>query len=230
MSAAPSAAPIGLLLSGGVDSCILLAHLLESGRRVRPFYVRSQLAWQREEMLAVERFLQATASPHLEDLVILDLPLRDLYGDHWSVTGCGVPDAVSADDAVYLPGRNVLLIVKAAIWCRLHGLDELALAVLRSNPFSDATPEFFDGFESALDCATGGRVRIVRPFARLDKRQVMDLGRGQPLELTFSCIAPVAGDHCGQCNKCAERQAAFRRIGAEDPTRYASNEVTAARS
>jgi len=226
MSTKPSAARIGLLLSGGLDSCILLAHLLETGRRVQPFYIRSRLAWQQEEMLAVDRFLQAAASPHLEDLVVLDLPLEDLYTDHWSVTGRGVPDSVSPDDAVYLPGRNALLIVKAAIWCRLNGVKELALAVLRSNPFADATPQFFDGFEAALDDATGGRVSIVRPFAELDKRQVMCLGRGQPLELTFSCIAPVGGDHCGQCNKCAERQAAFRLIGADDPTRYASHNVT----
>ena len=34
----------------------------------------------------------------------------------------------------------------------------------------------------------------------------MALGRGLPLELTFSCIAPVAGQHCGRCNKCAERR------------------------
>jgi len=230
MSAAPSAAPIGLLLSGGLDSCILLAHLLDLGRGVRPLYVRSQLVWQREEIRAAERFLRATTSPRLQELVVLDLPLRDLYGDHWSVTGRGAPDAVSTDDAVYLPGRNALLIVKAAIWCRLHGIDELALAVLRSNPFSDATPEFFDSFESALSCATGGRVRIVRPFARLDKRQVMRFGEGLPLELTFSCIAPVAGEHCGRCNKCAERRAAFRLIAAEDPTRYANAEVTAGRS
>ena len=101
----------------------------------------------------------------------------------------------------------------------------VALAVLGSNPFGDATPEFFDDFESALHHATGERVRIVRPFARFDKRQVMNLGRELPLELTFSCIAPAAGAHCGRCNKCAERNAAFRLIGADDPTRYAADIV-----
>ena len=41
----------------------------------------------------------------------------------------------------------------------------------------------------------------------------MALGRGLPLELTFSCISPLRGLHCGHCNKCAERQAAFRDAG-----------------
>jgi len=40
--------------------------------------------------------------------------------------------------------------------------------------------------------------------------------------LTFSCIAPVDGLHCGRCNKCAERAAAFRLTGTDDPTPYAS--------
>ncbi len=228
MGASSSTASVGLLLSGGLDSGILLGHLLQRGRRVRPFYIQSQLAWQREEFAAVERFLQAltlgnSATPRLQSLVTLQLPLGDLYADHWSVTGQEVPDALSPDDAVYLPGRNALLVIKAALWCRLHGIDELALAVLKSNPFSDATADFFDDFESALTRATGGRVRIVRPFDRLQKPAVMKLGHGLPLELTFSCIAPVEGNHCGRCNKCAERIAAFRSIGADDPTQYANH-------
>jgi len=226
MSVDPVSAPIGLLLSGGLDSGILLGHLLRQGRRVQPLYVRSQLVWEDAELAAVETLLQALACGELQELAILQLPLADLYQQHWSVTGREVPDTLSPDDAVYLPGRNALLAVKPVVWCRLHGIDELALAVLGSNPFSDATPEFFDDFQSAMHRATGGPVRIVRPFAELDKRQVMDLGRELPLDLTFSCIAPVGRRHCGRCNKCAERRTAFESIGAEDPTRYAVNPAT----
>jgi 7-cyano-7-deazaguanine synthase len=228
MAVDSSPAPTGLLLSGGLDSCILLGRLLEEGHRLQPFYVRSGLVWEREELQAAKRFLRALSCPQLADLVILDLPLRDLYKGHWSVTGQGAPGALSPDDAVYLPGRNALLMIKATLWCGLHGIDRLALAVLGSSPFGDATPKFFDAFEAALRQATGRQVRIVRPFAQFDKRQVMSLGRGLPLELTFSCIAPTAGVHCGKCNKCAERNAAFRLIGADDATRYAADVVRAA--
>ena len=48
-----------------------------------------------------------------------------------------------------------------------------------------------------------------------------ELGRRYPLDLTFSCIAPRDGVHCGQCNKCAERQAAFDLIGRNHPTDFA---------
>jgi 7-cyano-7-deazaguanine synthase len=217
----PPDATVGVLLSGGLDSAILLGNLLWQGRGVRPFYIRSGLAWQREELAAIGRFLAAVASPRLEELVVLDLPLRDVYGRHWSVTGEEAPDAESPDRAVYLPGRNALLVIKAALWCQLHGIEELALGVLGSSPFDDARTPFFENLEAALNCAPASPIRLVRPFAQLDKRGVMALGGGLPLEWTFSCIAPVDGLHCGRCNKCAERIAAFRLTGADDPTRYA---------
>ncbi len=216
-----NAAAVGLLLSGGLDSGILLGHLLNGGRRVRPFYVRSQLVWEEAELSAVRAILKTVGSAALEPLVVLEMPLRDLYGNHWSVTGQNTPDAGSPDEAVYLPGRNVLLAIKPALWCAMHGIEELALAVLASNPFSDATDEFFRNCEKAFEQAAGCRVGLTRPFAHLRKKDVMELGRGSPLELTFSCIAPVDGLHCGRCNKCAERQQAFRSIGVDDPTRYA---------
>jgi 7-cyano-7-deazaguanine synthase len=222
MLPASSTPPVGLLLSGGLDSSILLATLLDEGRSVQPFYVRSQLVWEEEEQRSVRRYLARFADLPLKELVVLDLPMADLYEGHWSVTGHQTPDASTPDEAVYLPGRNALLVIKAALWCRLHGVGELALGVLESNPFADATSRFFEHLQSALNCGPGGRVRIVRPFARLGKREVMELGRTLPLELTFSCIAPSAGLHCGRCNKCAERKAAFRLIGAEDRTRYAA--------
>jgi 7-cyano-7-deazaguanine synthase len=212
---------IGLLLSGGLDSAILLGHLLGQDRPVQPFYVRSHLTWEEAELAAARRFLAALARPALAGLIVLEMPLADVYEQHWSVTGRAVPDAASPDTAVYLPGRNALLAIKPMVWCCLHGIEELALAVLGSDSFHDASDDFFERFQSAMARAMDGGVRLVRPLARLEKRQGMELGRGLPLELTFSCIAPVDGRHCGRCNKCAERMAAFRAAAVRDPTAYA---------
>jgi 7-cyano-7-deazaguanine synthase len=213
---------IGVLASGGLDSSILVGHLLRRERHVQPFYIRTGLVWQETELTSLRQFLAAVRSPSLADLVVLDLPLADLYDGHWSLTGDGIPGAQSPDEAVYLPGRNALLVVKAAVWCQLHGVGELALAPLGSSPFEDAGPAFFRDFQAAINHGGTRQVRLLRPFGELAKRQVMELGRGLPLELTFSCIAPSGGLHCGQCNKCAERKAAFQTAGMEDRTTYAA--------
>ena len=68
--------------------------------------------------------------------------------------------------------------------------------------------------------AVNGAVRIIRPFAELRKVEVMHLGLGLPLQWTFSCIHPLAGRHCGRCNKCAERRHAFAAAGMADVTAY----------
>lgn len=223
MPSSPEDSTVAVMLSGGLDSAILAGHLLRNGRPVQPVYVQSNLVWQQAELLAVQAYLAQLGEEYagLRPLVILELPLADLYGGHWSLTGDDPPDALSPDEAVYLPGRNLLLLVKAGLWCQLHGIGQLALGVLGSNPFADATAGFFDAFEAAVNGGAGTPLQIVRPFGALRKCQVMELGRGLPLERTFSCIAPVSGQHCGRCNKCAERQSAFRQVGWPDPTLYA---------
>jgi 7-cyano-7-deazaguanine synthase len=219
---AEHATTTGLLFSGGVDSAVLLDLLLRRGGRVVPIYIRTGCAWEDGELVAAQRFLTAIAQSRLMDLVTLEMPLGDLYGDHWSITGIDVPDETSPDEAVYLPGRNPLLLVKPAIWCWMHRIERLALATLAGNQFEDATPAFFARFEEMFGEATQARIAIDRPFAALSKRRVMEMGRLLPLDITFSCLAPAGGLHCGRCNKCDERRRAFRQLCGEDPTPYAA--------
>ena len=222
MNGKPPRDTVALLTSGGLDSCILLGHLLKLGRTVQPVYILTGVGWQEEELTAVRQYTDALRSPRLRDLVALELPLDDLYGGHWSITGQGVPPEDTPDEAVYLPGRNPLLLVKAAVWCQMHGIEELAIAPLASNPFPDATDEFFTVFARAISLAGDVPLRITRPFAEMTKREVMGMGRDYPLEHSFSCIAPADSLHCGRCNKCDERKTAFKQAGLTDPTRYAS--------
>jgi 7-cyano-7-deazaguanine synthase len=216
----PKAAALAVLVSGGLDSAILLAESLHAYRAVYPLYVRHGLFWEDAELSHLRSFLEVVRTPALQPLRVLEMPVADLYDDHWSITGKNVPDAGSADEAVFLPGRNLLLLAKAVLWCRLHRVGAVALAPLESNPFADATPAFFAACQAVVNQAVGGDVEVLRPYAQLGKAEVMRRGRGLPLHLTFSCIRPVAGRHCGTCNKCAERRRAFAAAGMTDPTEY----------
>jgi 7-cyano-7-deazaguanine synthase len=218
------AAPLAVLISGGLDSAILLGEALQQRPAVFPLYQRQGLSWEAVELRYLQRFLEAVHSPALRPLTVLDMPVSDLYDStHWSLSGKAVPDADTPDEAVFLPGRNVLLLSKAMLWCHLRGVPELALAPLGSNPFADATPEFFTTLEKVVNQAVNGSVRLWLPYAKLHKVDVMNRGRGLPLEWTFSCIRPRGDKHCGACNKCAERQKAFRDADMVDPTAYSTN-------
>src|SRR5262249_41673509 len=128
--------------------------------------------------------------------------------------------AETPDEAVFLPGRNVLLLAKALVWCHLRAVPAVALAPLAGNPFPDATPAFFAAYEAAVNQALAGRVEVLLPYRGLHKGHVLRRGRNLPLEWTFSCIRPVAGRHCGACNKCAERRRGFAEAGLPDRTQY----------
>ena len=215
------AGAVAVLASGGLDSAILVAHLAGEGRQVTPVYVRFGLAWEDVEARHLERFLTSLPSPHVEPLILLDLPVADIYGAHWSVTGKDVPDDSSPDEAVYLPGRNLLLLAKSSVWCALNGIPTIALGTLAANPFPDADREFFAGFSALAGRALDRQLEVVTPFAGRAKHEVIELGRDLALDLTFSCIAPRSERHCGRCNKCAERRLAFRELGIADATEYA---------
>jgi 7-cyano-7-deazaguanine synthase len=212
---------VAVLASGGLDSAVLVAQLVREGRVVQPIYVRFGLVWEDVEEAHLWRFLETLPGAGLHPLVTLAQPVADTYDAHWSLTADDVPDAHSPDDAVFLPGRNLLLLAKPSIWCALHGYPVIALGTLKGNPFADSSREFFDGVEALVLKAVDHRLEIVTPFSELTKAEVLERGRGLQLQHTFSCIAPADGGHCGRCNKCAERQRAFAELSIDDVTSYA---------
>ena len=208
------------LVSGGLDSLLLVRLCLSKRVAVRPVYVRGGLVWEPAELWWLRQWLRALRDPRLEPLTVLRVPVRSVYGRHWSVTGRGIPSRESPDRAVYLPGRNVLLVSHAAVYAAQHGISTLAMGLLGGNPFADATPTFLRQFAGCLSRALSRPVRIMAPLRSRTKAQWMAAARGQPMHLTFSCLRPHGWRHCGRCNKCAERQRAFRDAGIPDPTRY----------
>ncbi|MBV8136511.1 MAG: 7-cyano-7-deazaguanine synthase [Deltaproteobacteria bacterium] len=211
---------IAVLASGGLDSSVLLATLARRKRHVFPMYVRAGLRWEAEELLALRKFVKTLHGFRIAALEILDLPMADVAANHWSVTGRGVPGYRAATSSNYIVGRNLSLLVKAAVFCAHHRIGEIAMAPLGANPFPDARPQFFRAVERAIELGIGLPIKIRVPFVGLSKAQVIRRGRDLALGFTLSCARPRGLVHCGACTKCAERITAFRAAGVVDPTRY----------
>jgi 7-cyano-7-deazaguanine synthase len=211
---------IAVLASGGLDSCVLLAEEAETAE-VYPVYVRCGLAWEENEREALAAFLQALNHPNVRPITTLSAPIGAIYGGHWSVSGEAVPGAEEPDSAVYLPGRNILLIALTAVWCSTHDVSRIAIGSLAGNPFPDATPQFFSDFASALSSGLNHPIEVKAIFGNLRKWELIKRFGHLPLGSTLTCMAPRGQKHCGQCNKCRERQIAFEKAGVADPTDYA---------
>ncbi len=215
-----------VLCSGGLDSVVLLADVLRrsDGGRVVPIYVSVGLAWEREERAVLERVLSEGAFRGAQPLETLHFDMRDVYPpSHWAIKG-EAPGFDTPDEDVYLEGRNVVLLTKAAVFMARARLSRVSIGPLAGNPFPDATPEFFASMSHALSVGLATTIEIAAPLLSQSKADVIALGEslGVPLELTLSCMQPSAGLHCGRCSKCRERKDAFREAGVEDKSRYRS--------
>jgi 7-cyano-7-deazaguanine synthase len=215
--------PVAVLCSGGLDSVVLVAHEARAAD-VQPVYVSVGLAWERAERALLDR-LSGTSlfGGRVRPLAALAMPMTDVYpASHWAIRGTP-PAYDTPDEDVYLAGRNVVLLSKAAVFCAGAGIHRIAIGPLAGNPFPDATPAFFDAMSRALSLGLDHRIEVVAPFASLDKAEVIRLGvaLGVPLELSLSCMNPQGEWHCGVCSKCRERRDAFDEAGVPDPTRYA---------
>jgi 7-cyano-7-deazaguanine synthase len=158
--------------------------------------------------------------------------MRDVYdAAHWAMAG-RPPAYHTPDEDVYLPGRNVVLFAKAAVYCAAATIERLVIGTLAHNPFPDATPEFRAAMARALSLGLARPLRIEAPYANTGKSDVISRGAalGVPLELTLSCMNPPqsalstlqTARHCGECSKCRERHDAFVAAGVADPTVYTS--------
>ena len=215
------------MLSGGLDSAVLAA---EEARTfvVHPVYVAGGLAWEEGEQDVVRRLLShppfTNGAHRVMPLTRLEFSLRDVYPDsHWALKGTP-PAYDTPDEDVYLHGRNIALLSKAAVFAASRSISRVVVAPLAGNPFPDATPEFFAALNVAFSLGLGTPIHISAPFAHLHKEDVVRKGAalGVPFELTLSCMNPSGTTHCGLCSKCRERRDAFRAAGVKDPTIYAN--------
>jgi 7-cyano-7-deazaguanine synthase len=213
-----------VLLSGGLDSAVLLAQEA-AANDVQPIYVSAGLAWEQAEHAMVAALVASDVlRGRVRPLVTLTVEMRDVYAaTHWAVRGTP-PAYHTPDEDVYLPGRNIILLAKAGVYCAASGIDRLVLGTLAHNPFPDATPAFRSSMAESLSLGLAHALRVEAPFAALGKADVVRRGiaLGVPFALTLSCMNPGQPPprHCGKCSKCRERHDAFVEAGVSDPTDY----------
>jgi 7-cyano-7-deazaguanine synthase len=191
-------------------------------------YVVGGLAWEDGEQRVIEALLGSppfSAAPNpVMPLRRLEFSMRDVYpASHWALRGTP-PAYDTPDEDVYLHGRNVALLSKAAVYAASRHVSRVVVAPLAGNPFPDATPAFFAALSAAYSLGLATPIEIDAPFAHLHKEDVVKIGAdlGVPFELTLSCMNPSGVTHCGLCSKCRERRDAFNAAGVTDPTAYAN--------
>ena len=229
--------PAVVLVSGGMDSAVVLAIAREAGFDAHALSVRYGQR-HTSELDAAARVANALGA-RAHKTVHVDL--RSIGGS--ALTDAGIDVPTDADGHVigqgipstYVPARNTIMLSVALGWAEVLGATELFCGVnaVDYSGYPDCRPEFVDAFEQLANLATkagaeGSRFRVHAPLMRMSKAQIVQEGLrlGVDFAQTVSCYqADDDGRACGHCDACRLRAQGFAEAGVPDPTRYVDGAI-----
>ena len=212
-----------LLLSGGLDSSVLLADLLRRGGRVTALGCDYGSRHNRRELACARRLCAGREVP----FQILRLGfIGACFRSHLLKGGGELPrdpyDEASMRQTV-VPFRNGILLAAAAGFAESVGAQAVAIAAHAGDHalYPDCREAFMRSMAGAVRLGTYARIRLLRPYVHRSKAWIVARGArlGVDFARTWSCYAG-GRRHCGTCGTCRERREAFRRAGIDDPTGY----------
>ena len=224
-----SGKPAVVLVSGGMDSAVVLAIAREQGFAANALSVRYGQR-HTSELDAAARIAQTLgAAAH-----------KTVHVDLRSIGGSALTDDIDVPEAggpgipvTYVPARNTIMLSVALGWAEVLGASDIFCGVnaVDYSGYPDCRPEFIAAFEQLANVATragveGAGFRIHAPLLRLSKADIVREGLrlGVDFAQTVSCYqADAEGRACGHCDACRLRTEGFAAAGVADPTRYASS-------
>jgi 7-cyano-7-deazaguanine synthase len=215
-----------VLLSGGLDSAVTLAHSIADGNNTVALSFRYGQRHTKELGSA-----KAVAEHYNVKHVVTDIDLSmfrsSLLGNSKNIEkdrkniGEDIPDT-------YVPARNMIMLSVAAGLCESIDADRIYIGAnsVDYSGYPDCRNEFFIAFEEMIKKGTkagaeGRPIKIVTPILDLSKSEIVKLGKklNVPLHLTWSCYS--GGDKaCGRCDSCILRLKGFEDAGYKDEVEY----------
>ena len=214
---------IVVLLSGGLDSSVLLADLQRRGHRLLALGCRYGAKHNRRELACARRMCAARDIP----FQTIDLGfIGACFQSHLLQGGGDIPrdpyDKASMRQTV-VPFRNGILLAAAAGLAESAGAGAVAIAAHGGDHaiYPDCREPFMRSMGAAMRQGTYARIRLLRPYVGRSKAWIVARGAklGVDFSRTWSCYVGGAM-HCGSCGTCRERREAFLLAGVADPTRY----------
>jgi len=223
--------PAVVLLSGGMDSAVVVAIAREQGYAVHALSVRygQRHTSELDAATRVARSLDAVAHK------TVSVDLRSIGG---SALTDDIDVPLDSDQhpggpdipVTYVPARNTIMLSLALGWAEVLGSADIFCGVnaVDYSGYPDCRPEFIAQFERLANVATkagveGAGLRIHAPLLHLSKADIVREGLrlGVDFAQTVSCYnADATGRACGHCDACRLRAEGFAAAGVPDPTRY----------
>jgi 7-cyano-7-deazaguanine synthase len=185
------------LLSGGLDSTVLLHKLKSEGNGVVALFFdygqanfRKEIACADYQTKGVNVAIEYVKIPKIIGSIITD-----------------------GQGTFIVPNRNMIFLSWALAKAAAAKADCITFGATFEDQkdFPDCRPSFIDTMNLAATAAGYPNVEICAPFSNFPKKKVMDIGRELGVEFsskTWSCYGP-GPEACGECHACKTRALAF---------------------
>jgi 7-cyano-7-deazaguanine synthase len=222
-----------VLLSGGMDSCVIaaIAHELHGSGGIALVHASYG---QRTEQRERRAFQEIADFYNVRQRLVVRLDhFRQIGGSALTDERIAVPERnPGADDSssrtipvTYVPFRNAHFLSVAVSWAEAIGAQSIYIGAVSedSSGYPDCRPEYYRVFQELIRVGTRPETQIemVTPVIEMKKNEIVRRGiaLGAPLHLTWSCYQSedVA---CGACDSCLLRLRAFAEAGEPDPIPY----------
>ncbi|UNK49024.1 7-cyano-7-deazaguanine synthase QueC [Lysobacter sp. S4-A87] len=226
-----------VLVSGGMDSAVVIAIAREQGYAVHALSVRYGQR-HTSELDAADRVSKSLGAVAHKTV---NVDLRSIGGSALTDETISVPTdddghaigQAAAKDAIpvtYVPARNTIMLSVALGWAEVLGAADIFCGVnaVDYSGYPDCRPEFITAFQNLANLATkagveGAGLRVHAPLQFMSKADIVREGMrlGVDFAETVSCYkADDQGRACGHCDACRLRAEGFIAAGVADPTRY----------
>jgi 7-cyano-7-deazaguanine synthase len=218
-----------VLLSGGLDSAVLLAVARAEGFECHCLSVDYGQR-HRAELDAARRVAHALGAVAHK---VMRVDLTAIGGSALTDPHIAVPERPSDGIPVtYVPARNTILLSLGLAWAEVLSAADLFIGAnsIDYSGYPDCRPEYLHAYEEMANLATraaveGASFTVHRPLIYLTKAEIIRRGTdlGVDFSATVSCYqASTDGWACGRCDACRLRRAGFEAARLPDPTRYAA--------
>ena len=221
--------PAVALLSGGMDSAVVLAHALREGFAVHAISFDYGQRHKVELDLASRLASSLGATSHRR--IALD---RTAFQGSALTDDIDVPKDRPMDETIpvtYVPARNLVFLAMATAYAESISARDIFIGVnaIDYSGYPDCRKVFIESFQQTANLATRVGVEsktpaicVHTPLLELSKAQIVEKGiaLGIDFAMTLSCYDPrVKGDSvevCGHCDACILRAAGFAEAGVVD--------------
>ena len=215
-----------VLLSGGIDSAVVLASVVQSKSyqvHTVGFHYQQRHSYELEKAHLLSEDFMVTSHRVVVLPRLFGSPLVD---DRMDLPTDRTPEEVNSGVApTFIPGRNLVFLSHALPLAHYLGASTIFIGANASDNvgYPDCRRDFFNVFNfTARLAGLTGTVRT--PIIDMDKTAIVKMGieLGVNFAHTSSCYDANIHGPCGHCDSCILRLAAFATNGITDPLVYRS--------